>query len=143
MEENGQDKVIAFDTLFTTNQIQMLKVLMPYLDIPAQRMLAVYIKFLELKYTINFLNDHPGSALLGSCRGENTDAAKICDEILPFCKPSEKEKIQNFKKMFENFANMQEMMQTIQMMQELFPEGESSDFDISQIMNLFQGDKPL
>ncbi len=139
MEEKGADKVTAFDTLFTTNQIQMMKVLLPYFDAPSQRMLAVYIKFLELQYTLSFLKKHPGSSLFEPCKREDINPSGICDEILPFCGPSEKEKIQNAKKMFENFSNMQEMMQTVQMMQELFPEGEASDFDISQIMNILNG----
>lgn len=37
MDEKGQDKVMAFDTLFTTNHLQMLKVLTSYLDPAAQK----------------------------------------------------------------------------------------------------------
>lgn len=46
------DKVTAFDALFTNNQIQKLKVLISYVDSPMQQQLAIYIKFLELKYTM-------------------------------------------------------------------------------------------
>ena len=49
MDSNEYNKVIAFDTLFTTNHIQMLKVMLPYMDNKAQKSLAVYIKFMELR----------------------------------------------------------------------------------------------
>lgn len=65
MEEKELDKVAAFDTLFTTNHIQMCKVLLSYLPAPYQSTLAVYIKLAELNYTFSFLKRHP-RAYLGS-----------------------------------------------------------------------------
>lgn len=32
MEKNEHDKIIAFDTLYTNNHIQMMKIVMPYFD---------------------------------------------------------------------------------------------------------------
>lgn len=159
MDEKGQDKIMAFDTLFTTNQIQMLKILVSYMDPSAQKSIAVYIKFMELQYTLSFFHTYPNASLKKLPREESFDASKLCDEILPFCAPSEREQLNNMKNMFHNFTNMQEMMQMMQMMKELFPEGESpfggdpadilsglsgmegmnaSGMDLSQIMNMFQ-----
>ena len=53
MDSNEHSKVIAFDTLFCTNHIQMLKVILPYMDNQTQKSMAIYIKFLELNYTIS------------------------------------------------------------------------------------------
>ena len=53
------DKVTAFDALFTNNQIQKLKILLSYVDSPMQRQLAIYIKFLELKYTMELFQRSP------------------------------------------------------------------------------------
>ena len=55
-------KVIAFDTLFCTNHIQMLKVMLPYMDNQTQKSMAVYIKFLELNYTMEYFRRHPNRA---------------------------------------------------------------------------------
>ena len=52
MEKQEQDSIQAFDTLYTTNQIQILKILLPYCAPDIQRNLAVMIRFLELQYTI-------------------------------------------------------------------------------------------
>ena len=45
------EAVIAFDTLYTQNHIQILKILLPYFDPYGQNHLAVWIKYLELRYT--------------------------------------------------------------------------------------------
>ena len=46
------DTICAFDTLYTNQQIQMLKLAMPLLPSVYRSFLAIYIKFLELHYTI-------------------------------------------------------------------------------------------
>lgn len=138
MTENGQEKIIAFDTLFTTNQIQMLKILLTYLEPSQQKSIAVYIKFMELQYTISFFNKHPSSSARFP-KEESFNAARLCDEVLPFCSPSEQEKLIGMKNMYQNFENMQEMMQMIQMMQDMFPESENPfGGDFSQLFEMFQ-----
>lgn len=156
MEEKELQKVIAFDTLFTTNQIQMMKILLTYLPPASQKSLAIYIKFMELQYTMTFFQKYPNAAIQGLPREEKLDTLKICDEILPLCSPNEQEKITQIRSMLQNFGQMQEMMQMVQMMQEMFPDGgpfqdmnvESGggfDFlsgltgmDLSQFSDLFQ-----
>lgn len=59
MGSDEHNRVIAFDTLFSTNHIQMLKVMLPYLDNQMQKFMAIYIKFLELNYTIDFYKRNP------------------------------------------------------------------------------------
>jgi len=125
MEENGQEKIVAFDTLFTTNQIQILKILLSYVEPAKQKHIAVYIKFLELQYTLRFFQQHPYSPLQFP-NEEKMNAEKLCDEILPFCSPSQQEMLNNMKNMYQNFQNMQEMMQMVEMMKELFPNNDNS-----------------
>lgn len=124
MTENGQKKIIAFDTLFTTNQIQILKILLSYVEPAKQKHIAVYIKFLELQYTLSFFQEHPASQIHFPTE-ERFDATKLCNEVIPFCSPSEQEKLNNMKNMYQNFQNMQEMMQMVQMLKELFPDAEN------------------
>lgn len=153
MESNRPDRVTAFDTLFTTNHIQMLKLLLSYLEPSVQGKLAVYIKFMELQYTLSFFQNHPyasmpiSSALSRPCGG----IGELMDEILPFCTSKEKENMQNLKNMMQNWENMQEMMQMIEIMQEISPDifdansgmpGFDSilgNTDMSQMMEMMQG----
>ena len=64
MEGKGSDIIAAFDSLLTTNHIQMLKVFLSYLAPDLQGGLAVYIKFLELQHTLQFLKNRPKSPVL-------------------------------------------------------------------------------
>ena len=44
MENHEIDPIAAFDTLYTSNQMQMLKVILPYMQPQMQQMIAIYIK---------------------------------------------------------------------------------------------------
>lgn len=127
MAENNQGKIIAFDTIFTTNHIQMLKILLTYMDPARQKTLAVYIKLLELQYTLSFFRKHPASLLPKFPHENDFDASKLMDEILPFCSRTEQEHMNRMRNMYSNIGNIQEMMQMIQMMRDLFPEGMGGD----------------
>lgn len=119
------DKVTAFDALFTNNQIQKLKILISYVDIPMQRQLAVYIKFLELKYTMELFRRSPQLSVSPSPQEGPIDPAKLCQEITPYCSPKEQNQINQFVSMFQAMSHYQEMMETVKMFQEMFPEGMS------------------
>lgn len=154
MTNGGQDKVIAFDTLFTTNHIQMLKVLLTYMPHPQQRTLAVYIKFLELQYTLSFFQNHPSCALPYLHSEEILNSSKLCDELLPLCNHEEQERLKQIKNMYQNFENMQEMIKMADMIKDMFPEGDipfggdpsalfsglsgASGIDMSQMFEMFQ-----
>lgn len=135
MEEQGSKTIAAFDSLFTTNRIQMLKILLPRLLPRQQGGFAIYIKLLELQYAFSFLRLHPDMQLFGDVRQPSSDfyqedsegTISLLDELIPFSGPQEQARIQNMKNMLANFKKMQEMMSMIQMMQELFPEGTGGD----------------
>lgn len=135
MEDQNPNPVAAFDALFTSNKIQMLKILLPRLVPEQQRGFAVYIKLLELQYTLAFLRQHPGMTLFGDMKRlsadffqeDNSDTVELLDELLPFGNPEERTRIQNMKSMLENMKKMKEMMEMVKMMQELFPEGAGGD----------------
>lgn len=160
MEEQNSKTINAFDSLFTTNRSQMLKILLPRLAPEQQSGFAVYIKLLELQYTLSLLRKPPGTRLMGNGKqlsadffqGDNTDTLELLDEMLPFSGPKERARIENIKSMIENLKKMQEMMEMIQMLQELFPEGMGgdnpmdmfagmSDSGLSSIFQMFGGGK--
>lgn len=138
MEEKGRETITAFDTVLTTNRIQMMKVFLSYLAPELQSGLAVYIKFSELQYVMRLVRQFPGRPMLrgrgtvlsfkslmdGSLFGKDqTGVLELLDELLPFSSPSERSKIQNLKNMLLNMNRLREMMDMIEMMKELFPEG--------------------
>ncbi len=135
MEEQGSKTIATFDSLFTTNRIQILKILLPRLAPEQQYGFAVYIKLLELQYTLNLMRRQPPIRLFGDSKrlsadffqGDNAGTMDLLDELLPFSGPEGRAKIENMKNMMANMKKMQEMMEMIQMMQELFPEGSGGD----------------
>ena len=124
MNDREQDKVIAFDTLFTNHHIQMMKILMPYFDRSMQKNLAIYIKFMELQYTMDFFKKYPNAALP---REPSFDMIKLCSDMIPYCAPQDRAKMENMRNMYQTFENYKGMMEMVQMMKELFPEGENQD----------------
>ena len=165
MEDKGNGLITAFDSLFTTNRIQMLKILLSRLSPSSQGSFAVYIKFLELQYTIQFFRTHSSASMPGQGKplslnlldGDNSDTLELLDELLPFSGPGEREKIESMKSMLINIGRMKEMRDMIQMMQEMFPDGfgsggENPDdilsglagmngMDISSLFQMFGGNQ--
>lgn len=142
MDSSQSDRVAAFDALFTNNHIQMLKLFSAYLDPSVHGQWAVYIKFLELQYTLQFFRDHPSASICAYTDIRHSGGAtRLLEEIMPFCTPSEKEKLQNIQNMYKNIENMQEMMQMMEMLQEISPElfsggGTGSSGGSDNVMNL-------
>ena len=138
MEEKGRETITAFDTVLTTNRIQMMKVFLSYLAPELQSGLAVYIKFSELQYVMRLARQFPGRPMLhshgtvlsfkslmdGSLFGKDqAGVLELLDELLPFSTPGERSRIQNLKNMLISMSRMREMMDMMDMMKDLFPEG--------------------
>ena len=65
----------------------------------------------------------------------------MCSELAPFCSSSEKAQLDKIVELLSNIKNAKEMMETINMMKELFPEGFSFGEDndsAPDIMQMFQ-----
>lgn len=126
MDQNNQDKtsaedkVLAFDTLFTTNRIKMYKILLAYFDPAAQMVLSVCIKYLELSYTLQYFRSHRYAFISGFDPSASLEG--ICEEIKPYCSAAEQNKLNQFRQMKQTLDSFQQMQQMMEMMQELFPD---------------------
>lgn len=137
-EREQPDKIQTFDTLFTNNHIQIYKILLPYLEPSLQKQLAIYIKYMEFQYTLTYFRLHPGAVMPKETQPE---PEAMCSELAPFCSSSEKTQLEKIAELFSNIKNAKEMMETINMMKELFPEGFSFGEDNASapdIMQMFQ-----
>ncbi|MBR1771702.1 MAG: hypothetical protein IJ747_06700 [Lachnospiraceae bacterium] len=119
MNMDHPDKVFAFDSLFTTNHIQMLKILSCYLSPPLQGKLIVYIRFLELQYTLRLFTRNPYASMPF---GQGNMRTELLQELLPFCDPREKRKVQDFQNLFQNMEQMQNMLQMLDLLKDISPE---------------------
>ncbi len=136
----ADDKIMAFDTLYTNNQIQMYKIILPYLTPKMQHIMAILIKYMELRYAIDFHN----YSICNPYKEHDFDIVKICDDFLPYCTKSQQEMMKNIRNILQSMESAKEMMATFEMMQELFPEGFSFDNENSDgfhpdgMMDMFQ-----
>ena len=115
MEKNDKDYLQTFDALYTTNQIQIMKILLPYCSPDSRRGLAVMIKFMEFDYTLRLTRSHPESFRDEAIPFSLSD---ICDKIKNYCPPQ-------VRSMLEQFQSIQNAMQMYE--------------EMKQYMDLFQG----
>ncbi len=128
MEDISQDSVCAFNARYTTQSLCILKVLLPYLPVSNRHGLAVYIKWMELMYTLTMSNppypeNPPG------------DIVQLYDEIMPFLNKEGQEQLKQMRSVMET-------VQSIQMLKEILPEGafSSENMDISSLFENLQGE---
>ena len=119
--KDESSNVMAFDALYTNNRIQKLKVLLPYIEPSMQKNMAVYIKFMELKYTMDMFRKHPFHASSYKEEREKPDIKKLFRELRPYCTESESRQLEQLESMFQTMEMYQEMSQTMSAMQEMFP----------------------
>lgn len=122
MASKEHEKIIAFDTLFSTNHTQMLKILLPFMDNQTQKHLAIFIKFLELSYTINYLKKHPFQLCGCADHESGSDFPGLCSQLLPFCNDNEKKQIEQMRGIFQSMEMYREMSKTMEIMKDFMPD---------------------
>lgn len=164
MEDNDNDYVLAFDHFYTTNHIQILKSLLPFMGNDNFSMLPALIKYMELQYTLSLINKgtsgftdgiHACSASSGSNSG--TDPAENIENIYKavrkYLAPSEEKGFHQMLSAIKTMKNMREMQQMMELIQSLNPDmdpaammenltpgmGSINGMDINEIMKMFGG----
>ena len=115
--------VMAFDALYTTNEIQKFKVLIPYIEPSMQKHMAVYIKYMELQYTMKYVRRHPFQ--ISGCSissDEKPDLRSLCRQLSLYSSPEEIKQLELLQNMLQTMETMQEMSQTMSALQEIFPD---------------------
>lgn len=142
MEKNAHDEITAFDTLYTTNHIQMLKIVLPYFDHSIRKKLTVYIKYLELQYTLSYFKEHPNELCGCSYDKKEFNISQLCTDVLPFCTSEEKQRIEQIAGLFHTIEMYKEMSQMMEVMKSFAPDtaaGMPFDFSPEMFSNLASG----
>lgn len=147
MEELNNDCIKNFDTRYSNGKIQCLKIISSHLTPNMQNLLAIYIKFLEIKLCLSRMDNRLNFQDLLQCKD------KICipdliDELIPHLESDEQNKLRQLKTTLSQMEHLQSLFSTFQMMQEIMGDEKdnpfrafSSDMDLSQfssMMELFQ-----
>ena len=132
--ENKDDitgAILAFDTLYTTNHMKILKLLLPYLEPKHQKKLAIFIKWQELMFTLNFLKQYSASLYHSDFTKKKTlDLNSLLPLLIPYCNESEKDILSHFSQMQNMLQKMEEMQQYLPMIQQFMSSmsGEGNGF---------------
>lgn len=122
-KKEDASNVMTFDALYTTNQIQKLKVLLPYIEPSMQKHLAVYIKYMEFQYTLHYVKKHPFTLSgCGLSQPEKPDLRRLCKELCLYSTPEEIRQLEQMQNILQTMETVQEMTQTMNAMQEIFPD---------------------
>ena len=122
MEDWTINQMTPFDCRIATQSLQLTKLLIPYLPRETQRIMAIYVKFMEFQNTWSSFR---------AFRQKSNTTQDIFQELRPYMPPSACDSIDNIM----NMMSMMEMMQSMQEMQE--PDNETTSgfsFDPMQMM---------
>jgi len=130
MEENKTDEIFMFDTLYTTNQIQILKILFPFLPSQAKSKIAVFIKWKELEYAIAYEKSNLSSC---DCKTPKPDFDLLQKKLLPYCSNSEKNMLQQIFNMMSNMEKYKDILNILPLMESINSEG-GNDMNLDSIL---------
>lgn len=139
MEKRPTLPMTQLDMLTATKEMQMMKLMLPYIPSSYRGMLAIYIKFTEFQNTLRLFG---GSGRYSDAEIiESRDIhspADILEELRPFMKPEEMESFD----MLLNAMNMMEMMKGMDMsdLSGFGGAGDMSDM-LNMFNNIMKGDK--
>lgn len=165
MDEHDNDYVLAFDHFYTTNHIQILKSLLPFMGNDSFAMLPAFIKYMELQYTLSLINKGNASFTSGiracsSTPGSNSGAdlteniENIYKAVHKYLAPSEEKGFNQMLSAIKTMKNMREMQQMMELFQSLNPDmdpgammenfangggGNTGGMDLNEIMKMFGG----
>lgn len=136
-----QDAICAFDTLYTNHQIQMLKLAMPLLPSVYRSFLAIYIKFLELQYTMNVAKDICFHAASGNASENHSMDFKSLEQyfesITPYLSADECERFHKIKNMIQTMEQFKQMKPILEMMSQTQDGRQSDDNSYMDILKGF------
>ena len=122
MEDWTINHMTPFDSRIATQSLQLTTLLIPYLPRETQRIMAIYVKFMEFQNTWSSFR---------AFKQKSYTTQDIFQELRPFMPPSASESIDNLM----NMMSMMEMMQSMQEMQETSNDGASGfGFNPMQMM---------
>ena len=123
MEQNPPKPMTPFDNLVTPPFLYTLKLMLPYTPPSVQRFFGIYIKFLELRHTMEYF------------QGFSSSPANILEGLKPYMGPAEKEMMEQMSSMM----NMMEMVRSMQSMSEGASDSSSQGFGAFNPMDMMKG----
>ena len=137
MENRPPLKMTPFDLMVTTEFLQTMKLIIPYLPPDFQRMAGIYAKLTELQNAIYYFQPPYYNSRRRRLRQKKLDVHSLMDDLRPYLT---KEACDMFDNM-EQAVEMMQMMQSMNMEDMMQSQGMSEMSDIMKMMNTFQNDQ--
>lgn len=127
-EQNAEQIILSFDTLFTTRELCLFKLAIPFLNDKTKYLLATYIKMQEFLYCYTLLSDTTYHEI-GRHQGEFSTFYKLA---YPYCNDLQKEYLSKIESFYKYKALLDQIMPFIQSFM-----GQKPD-DLAKILQGFQ-----
>ena len=96
-------KLTDLDYAVGSHHLQMMKAALPYMEIPQQRMMSMFVKMNELMRTMEFFKDNEDGMLsVCSLDEKSTSPADMLQAIKPFANQKEQETIEIVTKLMQS-----------------------------------------
>ena len=93
-----------FDEMILPKEMQMMKAFLPFLPANMQKMFAIYIKWMELQYTIEYFNRHIPEQ-------QAPDMGNLMKCMKGLVPPEQQAQIEQFADIFENMDMYRDMFE--------------------------------
>ena len=137
MEKKPPLKMTPFDLMVTTELLQTMKLMIPYLPPDLQRMAGIYAKLSELQNAIYYFQPPYYDSRRRRLRQKKLDIHTLMDDLRPYLT---KEACEMFDNM-EQAVEMMQMMQSVNMEEMMQSSGMSDMADMMGMMNAFQAER--
>lgn len=107
MDDKEKFLLTEFDVATLSHEMQMLKSFIPFMDMPQQKSMAMFIRVFELIKTMDFYNNMPDPSPL---HRKNHDKKDVFEEIKQYCPKKDRE-------IFEMMSNMDNITEYYNMFQ--------------------------
>lgn len=104
MNEEQDLKLTDLDYLIGNHHLQMMKAALPFMEVPEQKMMSVFVKFKELQRTIS-LFDQEEVASLGICSAGSAPEQRSPMDLLNAIRPYGNSGEQDFIDLISNFLH--------------------------------------
>ncbi|MEF9839711.1 MAG: hypothetical protein RR275_07850 [Lachnospiraceae bacterium] len=132
MDNKHISLMTPFDSLISTKSLRMMKLILPYTSPSNQRMLAVYVKFMELQKTMDFFKDF-GNDLCACSLDSHKELSTLdmLEEMRPYLDEEEGGAI-------NNMINMMNMMELVKSCQSMYTADDINDSSTLEPMALMK-----
>lgn len=100
MNDDCSQTMTPFDQYISTESLQVTKLLIPFLPPRSQRIMAIYVKFMEFQHTLSSFHN---------MRQKSSSPEDMLEDIKPYLSPSNIESVDQMMNMMSIMSMMQEM----------------------------------